>query len=79
MKNEPNNEDYKILRYEHVVFVLRKNKAGTEFIALPGNTTDADCLRIGLVAPSGNWRNVKAIDFDSIQSTAVPGSEDKRY
>ena len=78
MKNKPNNENYKILRYEHVVFVLRKSKTGTEFIALPGNTADADGLRIAQATPSGDWHKVKAIDFDSIQSTAVPGSETQR-
>jgi hypothetical protein len=78
MKNNTNNEDYKILRYEHVVFVLRKSKTGTEFIALPGNTADADGLRIAQAAPSDDWRNVKAIDFDLIQSNVVPNCENRR-
>ena len=78
MKTNSSDQNYKILRYAHVVFVLRKGKTATEFIALPGGTTDTDGLRIAQAAPSGDWREVKAINYDSIQSNTVPGAESHR-
>jgi hypothetical protein len=68
MKNNPNTENHKILRGQYVVFVLRESKSGSEFIALPGNTADADVERIARSAPAGDWRKVETIRFDSIPS-----------
>ena len=61
-----NNENYKILRSKHVVFVLRENRTGCKFIALPGTTSDADVERIVRKMPLGDWRKVETIRFDSI-------------
>jgi hypothetical protein len=78
MNANSKDENYKILRGKHVVFVLRESQTGSEFIALPGNVTDADVARIAPSTPSGDWRKLETINFDSIQSNAVPGSEIQR-
>jgi hypothetical protein len=61
-----NNENYKILRSQYVVFVLKESESGCEFIALPWNTSDADVERIVKETPVGDWRKVETIRFDSI-------------
>jgi len=76
MKTNSNNENYKILRGNYVVFVLREAEAGSEFIVLPANTTDEDARRIARNIPSGDWQKVETIHFDLIQSTAAPDSGD---
>ncbi|XHR27116.1 MAG: hypothetical protein ACFUZC_14305 [Chthoniobacteraceae bacterium] len=68
-------ENYKILRSEYTVFVLREGESGSEFVALPKETADADMARIVKSTPPGDWRKVETINFDAIQSNAVPGSE----
>lgn len=68
------NPSYKLLRGKHVVFVLREYQTGTEFIALPRDTTDADAERIAQGTSSGDWRKVETINFGSIQSNTVPDS-----
>ena len=81
MKNEPTNTDdarYKCFRGKYVVFALRESETGSEFIALPGNTSDADAERIARATAPGDWRKVVTIHFDSIQSNAMPGSESQR-
>ncbi|XHR30394.1 MAG: hypothetical protein ACFUZC_07495 [Chthoniobacteraceae bacterium] len=68
-------ETYKILRSGYAVFVLQEGESGSEFIALPKETADADVARIAKATPSGEWRKVETINFDTIQSNAVPDSE----
>lgn len=63
MKNSPN---YKILRSQYIVFVLRESESGCEFIALPGSTSDADVERIVRETPLSDWRKVETIRFDAI-------------
>lgn len=75
MNTDSKDQSYKILRGTHVVFVLREDGNGFEFIALPGNTTDEEVPQIANATPSGDWRKVKTIDFNSLQSNAVPKSE----
>ncbi len=70
-------ENYKILRSGYAVFVLREGESGSEFIALPKETANADVARIVKSTPPVDWRKVEAINFDAIQSNAVPDSENR--
>lgn len=67
-----NHENYKILRSQHVVFVLRESQTGSEFIALPENTPDTDVARIAKCTPPDGWRKLETINFDSLQSNNNP-------
>ncbi|XHR30889.1 MAG: hypothetical protein ACFUZC_10055 [Chthoniobacteraceae bacterium] len=66
MKTNSSDQNYKILRSQHVIFVLRESESGCEFIALPGTTSDADVERSVRETPLGDWRKVETIRFDSI-------------
>ena len=71
MKN-PKDETYKILRDRYVAFVLKESENGCEFITVPVGMTDKEALELARSMPSGEWRKVETIRFDSIQSKAVP-------
>ncbi len=75
METNPSSESYKILRSQHVVFVLRERDGGSEFIALQGNTTDEEAVQVAGSIPPDEWRIVKTINFDSIESKAMPKPE----
>jgi len=76
MKN-PNNETYKILRDEYVAFVLKDSGDGCEFIMVPVGMTDKEALELARSMPSGEWRKVETIHFDSIQSNSGSESENQ--
>jgi len=75
MKTNAKDGNYKILRDKYVAFVLKDSENCCEFITVPVKTTDEEALRIARATPSGDWRKVETINFDSIQSSAVPESE----
>lgn len=77
MNTDSKDQNYKILRGTHIVFILRGNENGFKFIALPGNTTDEEAVQIAGITPSDDWRMVETINFDSIQSNAVPGAKNR--
>jgi hypothetical protein len=66
MENEPNSTGdthYKILRSQHVVFVVKDDNANSFFIALSANTSDEKALQVARETPDGEWRKLETIIF----------------
>ena len=76
MKNQK-DETYKILRDRYVAFVLKESENGCEFITVPVGMTDKEALELARSMPSGEWRKVVTIRFDSIQSNSASESENQ--